>query len=64
MIIPMRFEFALYEGRWPTEVWMVVGDDAWYIYCMDCGTRIGTVNIDNEAGAVRLTEDHRRTLHG
>lgn len=64
MIIPTRHELALYEGGPVTDVWLVVDDDVWLIHCMDCGTRLGTVNAGNEYGAVSLTKVHRGTLHG
>ncbi len=45
------------------EYWIVDDESAWLVQCMDCGTRIGTVNVGNEQGAVRLTTDHNKTLH-
>lgn len=46
------------------EVWLVDEGDVWRIWCMDCGTRIGTVNADNVSGASRLKNDHDKILHG
>lgn len=64
MNVPGRREITLYEHQLrPDEVWLVEDDDLWYVRCMDCGTRIGTVNAGNERGAVRLTQQHNKTLH-
>lgn len=63
MIVPTRHEFPLYEGGRLVEVWLVVDDDLWYVHCMDCGTRIGTVNAGNESGALRLDAKHQDVLH-
>lgn len=66
MKIPQRREFRRsYEGvnTPPYEVWIVDDGDVWTVHCMDCGTRLGTVNAGNEDGTIRLTEDHRKRLH-
>lgn len=52
-----------YVSARPTEVWLVDDIEVWKIWCTDCGYRVGTVNAGNEYGAIRLHEDHRKTIH-
>lgn len=64
MKFPERRQFTRYEAAPLVDVWMVDEGDVWSIHCMDCGTRIGTVNAGNESGSASLTIKHRKTLHG
>ncbi len=47
----------------PIAYWAIDDDDVMEVHCMDCGTRIGTVNAGDGGAAVRLTDKHNQILH-
>ena len=53
--------------RYESEVWIVDLDDAWEVWCVDCGYRLGTTTNPEIEGreddAKRLTYDHEKVMH-
>lgn len=48
-------------------VWIVDEGDAWEVWCVDCGYRLGTTTNPEiegrESDAARLTDDHEKVMH-
>lgn len=45
------------------ELWLVQDDDVWYVWCMDCGIKLGSVDAGDEADAYRCSRNHRNRMH-